>query len=266
MSRTFRKNIGLSVVTSVIALALSGVPFSLDTHSGSPGINAAIAAPGNGNGKGQANGNGKSRGAEKSQQAKAAHAKGHVSKDDPMHPSNLGRLNGFLNASPQALKNTSANSAIGVLSKTYRDALLGYTTSSEESEETVSTEDLAAILAKAANKPLTGEQVLAIHEKLIAENPELADAVTPDETETDDETEADDETVDLTDPDFADQLADEANAIQATETNQGLGSSGDDAADGEGGVGEALTDAGEAVATAAEDTADAIGGFFDETF
>jgi hypothetical protein len=103
---------------------------------------------------------------------------------------------------------------------------------------------------------------LAIHEKLIAENPELADAVTPDETEADDET----ETVDLTDPDFADQLADEANAIQATETNQGLGSSGDDAADGEGGVGEALTDAGEAVATAAEDTADAIGGFFDETF
>ena len=153
MSRTFRKNIGLSVVTSVIALALSGVPFSLDTHSGSPGINAAIAAPGNGNGKGQANGNGKSRGAEKSQQAKAAHAKGHVSKDDPMHPSNLGRLNGFLNASPQALKNTSANSAIGVLSKTYRDALLGYTTSSEESEETVSTEDLAAILAKAYNLP-----------------------------------------------------------------------------------------------------------------
>ncbi len=266
MSRTFRKNIGLSVVTSVIALALSGAPFSLDASSGSLGINAAVAAPGNGNGhgKGQANGNGKSRGAEKSQQAKAAHARGHVSKDDPMHPSNLGRLNGFLNASPQALKNTSANSAIGVLSKTYRDALLGYTTSSEESEETVSTEDLAAILAKAANKPLTGEQVLAIHEKLIAENPELAEAVTPEETEKDDETET--ETVDLTDPDFADQLADEANAIQATETNQGLGSSGDDAEDGEGGVGEALTDAGEAVATAAEDTADAIGDFFGETF
>src|SRR5262245_42084913 len=198
-----------------------------------------------------------------------------------MHPSNLGRLNGFLHASPQALLNASANSAIGILSKTYRDALLGYTTSTEETEETeetISTDDLAAILAKAANKPLTGEQVLAIHEKLIAENPELAEvAAPPEEGETETpESDEDTDTVDLMDPAFADQLAEEANAIQATETNQGLGS-GDDAEDADDADGVAngddsgdddgaLADAAEAVGEAAEDTTEAIGDFFDETF
>lgn len=274
MSRTFRRNIGLSVATGVIALALSGLPLSLDIASGTINGKDAVAAPG-GNGKGKGNGHGK--GQEKSQQAKAKPDK--VTKDDPMHPSNLGRLNGFLHASPQALLNASPNSAVGVLSKTYRDALLGYATSTEETEETeetLSTGDLAAILAKAANKPLTGEQVLAIHEKLIAENPELAELAAPEDDEAAETPESDEETdtVDLMDPDFADQLADEANAIQATETNQGLGTGddaedaddaaadGDEAADDDG----ALADAAESVGEAAEDTAEAIGDFFNETF
>jgi hypothetical protein len=268
MPAKHRGSIGLGVAAGVVALTLGGLPLTLDTHSASLSMNAALAdAGGNGKGRGGAmgNGNGKGIGAEQSQQAKAAHAKSHIAKDDPMHPSNLGRLNGFLNASPQALKNTSENSAIGILSKTYRDALLGYATSSEESEEgeeTVSTEDLAAILAKAANKPLTGEQVLAIHEKLITENPELAEAVAGEEGETDEVS----KTVDLMDPDFADQLAEEANAIQKNETNQGLGT--DDVADsnesedGDGFVAEAA----QTVADAAVNTANAIGDFFDENF
>ncbi|MGH9895388.1 MAG: hypothetical protein ACREA0_26070, partial [bacterium] len=214
MSVKSRKSIALGVATGVIALALSGLPLSLDIDAGTIDGKAALAEPGgNGKGKGNGNGNGKGPGAEKSQQAKAHPDKTKVAKDDPMHPSNLGRLNGFLHASPQALKNTSANSAIGTLSKTYRDALLGYAASTEETEETISTDDLAAILAKAANKPLTGEQVLAIHEKLIAENPELAEAAAPDESTETPESDEESETVDLMDPDFADQLAEEANAI-----------------------------------------------------
>jgi hypothetical protein len=273
MSVTSRKSIGLSVVTGVIALALSGLPLSLDIDTGTIDGKAALAEAG-GNGKGKGKGNDK--GAEKSQHAKTHPDKAKVAKDDPMHPSNLGRLNGFLHASPQALMNASANSAIGILSKTYRDALLGYATSTEETEETeetISTDDLAAILAKAANKPLTGEQVLAIHEKLIAENPELA---TPDDATTETpESDEESETVDLMDPDLADQLAEEANAIQATETNQGLGS-GDDAddddADGLADGDEAadddsvVADAADAVGQAAEDTAEAVGEFFDDTF
>ena len=181
-------------------------------------------------------------------------AKGKLSKDEAMHPSNLGRLNGFLNASPQALANASPNSAVGTLSKTYRDALLN-------ADGTVTTDDLAGILAEAANKPLTGEQVLAVHEKLIATNPELAE----------------DEALSaqLTDEEFADELADEANEIQATETNQGLGGDegeeGDDVAEGDDADDDAesdgaLADAADTVGDAVTDTASAIGDFFDETF
>jgi len=265
-----RNGIRWGIATGVVALALSGLPVSLDPDAISLDGKSALAAPG-GNGKGKGNGQGKGHG----QQAKAANATTHLSKDDPLHPSNLGRLNGFLHASPQALLNASANSAIGILSKTYAEALLGYAASSDETEETVTTEDLAEILAEAANKPLTGEQVLAIHEKLIETNPELAEVATAEEstdeaaTETPESTE-ESETVDLTDPDFADQLADEANDIQATETNQGLGSSdeaeSDEAESDEGGVGEAVDDAADAVAETAEDTAEVVGDFFAETF
>ncbi len=92
------------------------------------GKTALAAAGGNGNGQWQCRGNGKGHGkglqSDQVQEAKTSHAKGKLSKEDAMHPSNLGRLNGFLNASPQALANASPNSAVGTLSKTYRDALL----------------------------------------------------------------------------------------------------------------------------------------------
>jgi hypothetical protein len=254
MKSTSRKSLGLGVATGVLALALSGLPVTLD-HGTFDG-KAALAAAG-GNGKGHGNGGAKGHGhgvSDQVQEAKAHPAKDKLTKEDPMHPSNLGRLNGFMHASPQALANASPNSAVGKLSQEYRDALLGYT-----SGEAVTTDELADILAEAANKPLTGEQVVAIHEKLIANNPELAEEAVA---------------AQLTDEEFADQLAEEANEIQATETNQGLGNSeddeGDDVADGaddddtesEG----ALADAADAVGDAAVDTADAIGDFFDRTF
>ncbi|MFN0194941.1 MAG: hypothetical protein ACKVP5_23670 [Aestuariivirga sp.] len=219
---------------------------------------ALAAAGGNGKANGNAGANGKGHGkglqSDHVQEAKTSHAKGKLSKEEAMHPGNLGRLNGFLNASPQALANASPNSAVGTLSKTYRDALLN-------ADGTVTTDDLAGILAEAANKPLTGEQVIAVHEKLIATNPELAE----------------DEALSaqLTDEDFADELADEANEIQATESNQGLGgdegeegddiADGDDADDGDESDG-ALADAADAVGDAVTETASAIGDCFDETF
>ena len=145
-----------------------------------------------------------------------------ISQTDPLDPSSLGRLNGFLHASPQALLNASPNSAIGVLSKTYAEALAGYLAAGTTTTTTTVTEDdLAAILAKAANKPLTGEQILGINEKLMSVDPTLADlgqttVTNPDGTTT--------TTNSLTDPTLADTLAGEANAIQANEANQGLGS------------------------------------------
>jgi hypothetical protein len=257
-----RKRIGSAAATAVIALALSALPVSFDTGKVAfNGKTALAAAGGNGNGNGNAGGNGKGNGkgqkSDQVQEAKASHAKSQLSKEDAMHPSNLGRLNGFMNASSQALANASPNSAIGTLSKTYRDALLGYTSN----ETTVTTTDLAGILAEAANKPLSTEQVIAVHERLIEENPELAE----DEAAS----------AKLTDESFASELADEANEIQASETNQGLGNDeadeADDVAEGDDGddgddSSDTLADAADAVGGAVTDTATAIGDFFDETF
>jgi hypothetical protein len=249
----------LGLATGVLALALTGMPVTV--QHGSFDGKTALADAG---GKGKANGNAKghSKGTSDDMDVASANsgkAKGKVTKDDAMHPSNLGRLNGFLNASPQALANAAPNSAIGKLSQEYRDALLDYSTTGN-----VTTDELAEILAEAANKQLTAEQVIAVHEKLMATNPELAEEAVA---------------AQLTDEAFAEQLAEEANEIQTAETNQGLGNDDDDdiaegdddvdAADGDTGDDEsqgALADAADAVGEAAVNTADAIGDFFDETF
>jgi hypothetical protein len=275
--------LGLTAATGILALALAGLPVTAD--SGLFHGKAALADAG-GNGKGHGNGNARGHGnglntGDDVQEAKAPPGKSKLAEDDEdtlteddedsLHANELGRLNGFMHASPQALANASPNSAIGKISKEYRDALLGFTGTGEEApDEAITEEELAGILAEAANKPLTGEQVIAIHEKLIANNPELADEAVASQ---------------LTDEDFAGQLADEANEIQATEANQGLGNSdededaaddvadGDDSADdtddsadeGDGVLADAA-DAAEAVGDAAVDTADAVGDFFSETF
>ena len=281
-----RKHARWGVVTAVIALGLSGLPMSLDVDALAFGAKAALAGVGGGKGKGNGHGHGhghdKGVGTDESQQATAIKGKGHkghLAKTDPMHPSNLGRLNGFLHASPQALLNASANSAIGILSKTYAEALAGYLAAGDTTTTTTTTvteADLAAILAKAANKQLTGEQIIAINEKLMAVDPDLAalgetTVTNPDGTTT--------TTNSLTDPALADALADEANAIQDTEANQGLGSGDDAADDGATDDGDAADDsdtedsagavaaaAADSVTQAAEDTADAVGDFIDDTF
>ncbi len=269
-----RRHIRWGVATAVIALGLSGLPLSLDVDALAFGAKAALAdagGSGKGNGHGHGHGHDKGVGTDQIQQAKLA--KTHLSKDDPLHPSNLGRLNGFLHASPQALLNASANSAIGILSKTYAEALAGYLAAGETTTTTTTTvteDDLAAILAKAANKPLTGEQIIAINEKLMAVDPELAALGETTVTTTDGTTTT---TNSLTDPALADALAEEANAIQATEANQGLGSGDDAADDGDAAAGGdtensdgVVAAAADSVTEAAEDTADAVGDFVDDTF
>lgn len=272
------RRIGLAAATGILALALTGLPLGGD-HGLFHGKAALADAGGNGKGHGPG-GNAKGHGkgldiGDDVQEAKATPAKKDKlteEEEDGLRANELGRLNGFMHASPQALANASPKSAIGKISKEYRDALLGFTGTGEEvpdeeaADDAVTEDDLAGILAEAANKPLTGEQVIAIHEKLIANNPELADEAVAGQ---------------LTDQEFADKLADEANEIQATEANQGLGNSededeADDVADGDDSADDtddaddesdgALADAADAVGDAAVDTADAIGDFFSETF
>jgi hypothetical protein len=244
MLRRSRNGIRWLIATAVVAVAFTGLPALIDIGANAIGVSAALADPGKGNG----NANGHAKGPKDVGEQNAALSNAQLKKSDPLHPSNLGRLNGFLNASSSALLHASPNSAVGILSKTYRDALLDFDASSGT---TTTLSDLAEILAEAANKPLSPEQITAINDKLAQANPEEFEGF-----------------ADLTD-DEKQQLADEANDIQATEANQGLGN-GDSTDEAEGGVAEevggAVADAADTVTDAAEDAAKAIGAFFESTF
>jgi hypothetical protein len=244
------KQASLMLSASFIAFALVAAPLALDpvtsdigaakawakgNGGGNGGGNGNAGGNGGGNSGGHANGqgkdhasNGQGKGLSKdvdSEEADiAAYGKpSKVAKDDPMHPSNLGRLNGFFNASSTALKNAAPNSAIGIVSQTYRDALSAYLGSLEEGteeEQEEALDDLAGILAQAANKPLSPEQIEAINERLATENPEdenLANLVDEDVEEGEEEADQ------ISNAELSAALSDRANEIQDSEANQGLG-------------------------------------------
>lgn len=177
---------------------------------GSGGSNAG------GNGKGNALG----RTATDSDAASNGNGIGHAygygsgiaSVKDDMHPSKLGRLNGFLNASPNALSNSSPNSAIGAVAQGYRDALSAYL----GGDLNVDADDVAGAIAAAANKTLTPDQVNAINERLAEENPNdpnLSGLSNP----------TNDPAIEAANDALAADIAARANEIQASEENQGLG-------------------------------------------
>ena len=89
-------------------------------------------------------------------------AAAHAAKDDPLHPSNIGRFNGFLHASPNALANASEKSSIGMISKLYAAELGFYLATGAEINAT----NMASLLEQVANKPLTPELITAINDKL----------------------------------------------------------------------------------------------------
>ncbi len=158
-----------------------------------------------GNGKSQGNGNDGSDG----DASVASNSQGN----SDISPSDLGRLNAFLHASPNALKHTAPNSAIGIVAVQYAGALSAYVDAVNLGTLPAPTlDDAAAILAKAANKPLTPEIVAAINQRLAAENPDnpnLAGLADPAKQ--------------LTNDQLAQSLSDLANSLQETETSQGLG-------------------------------------------
>jgi len=254
-----------SVLASLLAgLALTAAPLTLETGRLAVGDVAAFAKNGNGGGNGGGNGNGNGRGnggggsnasadsgntpsgnAFGKSKATAATGEAQVdaptaasaSQKGPLHPSNLGRLNGFMHASPSALANASPNSAIGIVAQEYRAALEAYlggaSGETPPADETVDPALAAAaeVLARAANKPLSPEIVAAINGKLAAADPtntELAALADPTSTEN---------------LEVAADIAAAAEAIQATETNQGLGAGLEEetaAAEGEAATGETI--------------------------
>jgi hypothetical protein len=182
---------------------------------------AAAGGNGKGNGNGAANGqggadsgasanNGSSQG-NKYGNSEITVANGQLNSNDDKN--GLGRLNAFMNASPSALQNASPKSAIGIIAVQYRDALGTYLDGVQQGVQPAPTlDDAAAILAKAANKPLTADIVAAINARLAEENPDnlsLAGLVDP--------------AAQATNTQLATDLSAQANTLQQTEANQGLG-------------------------------------------
>lgn len=88
--------------------------------------------------------------------------------------SDLGKLNGFLHASPEALQKAAPNSAIGLVTHGYADALNSYLTGGANAKTAT---DVYAALEKAANKPLTATTIAAVDAKLAKNDPTLAKAI-----------------------------------------------------------------------------------------
>ena len=80
----------------------------------------------------------------------------------------FGKLNGFMHASPAALADASANSAIGKIAIVYAGLLESYLS---DPTTTTTLVDLQAALSDAANKPLSPEIIQAVNDKLATVDP-----------------------------------------------------------------------------------------------
>lgn len=141
----------------------------------------ALANNGKGGGNGGGNGNGNGNG--------NSHADSHTSASNNSSSqdgtdqgatqpsaSSLGSLNGFLHASPSALKHASAKSEIGRVSIVYAGLLQNYLSPAQGTTAPTAAQ-VAEALEAAANKPLSPDIVQAINAKLAAVNPALATAI-----------------------------------------------------------------------------------------
>ena len=103
-----------------------------------------------------------------------------VEEDPSMAPDALGKLNGVLNASTNALMNASPNSPVGMAGTTLKEALLAAETLNNDADPAndVTPEQLAAELADIfdgmTNKPLTDAQALAVFDRVADLDPALS--------------------------------------------------------------------------------------------
>jgi hypothetical protein len=236
-----------ALVLGLGAVAISAVPLAdlafAGNGNGKGGGNGGGKGGGNGGGKGGGNGGGHGHGGGGNGGGGQGNAGGHgkagdqgksgksarsgdadtagdgastsgnpVADDGSLAANKLGKLNGFFHASPNALANASPNSAIGRISRTFRDALSDFAKAAGTEPDPdnpdatppsgPSVDDLGAILAGATNKPVTAMQVQSIIERLAAQNPD--DAALNDLADSPDEATAQD-------------IADAANAVKAGE-------------------------------------------------
>ncbi|HET6159489.1 MAG TPA: hypothetical protein VFE34_14180 [Dongiaceae bacterium] len=148
-----------------------------------------------------------------------------------MAPNELGKLNGVLHASSNAIAHANANSPIGT-AREFGEALAGFlgdqtteeTTTEDTTEpapEPVTVQQLGAMMANMTNKPVTAEQVQAVADKLGIESEESEDATAEDQAA---EEPSDTDEAPKLDEATAQAIADEANRIHGS-------TEGDDTAD-----------------------------------
>lgn len=199
----------------------------------------------NGNGGGNGGGHGGGHGGDHGNGGGNGHANGHaklgnpadiddegaltdevvdveLEEEDSLKPKALGKLNGVLNASPNAIAHASENSPIG-MAREFGEALAGFFDSlvpgeepegegegeAEADDDSVEVDDLGALMAGMTNKPVTAEQVQAVVDRLAADDPE-------------------NEALQDLDPALAQDIADEANELNGFDTAE------DESEDGEG--------------------------------
>jgi hypothetical protein len=216
---------GLPIRNLAGLLLLAGALALMPIHLSPGGLgyhDAAAAAGGNGKGNGQ----GADRAGANSGNGATASAGTDktLPKDDPLHASNLGRFNGPLHASAQAWQNASPQSPTGILAGAYATALNGLlantVTPNVNATDVPTIEQLGAILAAVANKnTISPELIDALHAKMVEVG--LLDQTLLDQAST---TLAP-LSVDPANPapTFAELIAEQANLVQATQTNEGLG-------------------------------------------
>jgi hypothetical protein len=260
MTPTIRTLVASLMIAAVTPIGLAALDLeqAAFAKNGNGGGNGGGHGGGNGGGKGGGNGGGNGHGksseahgnakaeAKATKAAKAEAAEDGQSDDgEGLAPNQLGKLNGVLHASPNAIAHASANSPIGT-ARAFGEALAGFLDSAEETpaegeapaegedtaeDEAPTIDDLAEMMAHMTNKPVTADQVQAVAEKVGIETTDEAptDQDTTDEDQTADET-TDDPTADdkpaALDQATAQEIADKTNEIHGFDT-------GDDATDGE---------------------------------
>jgi hypothetical protein len=249
MSPTIRTLLTSLMIAAVAPIGLAALDLEQAAYAGNGNGNGG----GNGGGHGGGNGGGHGKSSEDHGNAKGqaktsdvAATDGEETEGEGLAPNELGKLNGVLHASPNAIAHASESSPIGT-AREFGEALAGFLDSAEtpeegeapaEGEETAdedtapTIDELGEMMARMTNKPVTADQVQAVAEKVGIE--------TTDEAPTDEDTTGEETAEGTTeDPAAGDEppaldqataqgIADKANEIHGFDTGD---DTGDDATD-----------------------------------
>ena len=184
MSPTIRNLLTSLLIAAVAPMAMAALDLEQAAYAGNGNGGGKGGGNGGGNGGGKGGGHG-NKGDTAKAEAKAAKTKTDEESDgEGLKPNELGKLNGVLHASPNAIAHANENSPIGT-ARAFGEALAGFlglgdeettdegTTEGEgdavADDETTDIDQLGEMMAKMTNKPVTADQVQAVADKLVSE-------------------------------------------------------------------------------------------------